>query len=179
MTNLTLGDKHFQPLISNARILGRINELAIEINSRLSLQDVDILVILDGAEVFAKAIIPLFSFKYVVHFIKIKTYEGMNSGSIFKLDLSVLEKLKSKDVLILEDIIDSGFTVHQLLEKLKERDIHKIHLATLLLKPDQLKYRVKPDFTGFEIGSEFVVGFGMDYNEQGRDLLDIYNCINP
>ncbi len=177
--NITLGDKHFRLLISNAQILERIRDMAIEINQKFESRDIEILVVLEGAKTLSNTILPLFSFPYRSHFITVKTYEGMSSNATFNVDVSWFENLKTKEVLILEDIIDTGFTVHQLIEKLKERDINTIHLATLLLKPAQIKYPLKPDFTGFEIGPEFVVGFGMDYNEKGRELLDIYSCLNP
>ncbi len=176
---ITLGDKHFKPLISKIQILDRIRDMAIEINQKFESREIEILVVLEGARTLSNIILPLFSFPYKCHFITVKTYEGMQSNSTFDIDVSWFKKLKSKEVLILEDIIDSGFTAHKLIEALKKKDLKTIHLATLLLKPQQLKYPINPDFTGFEIEPEFVVGFGMDYNELGRDLSDIYCFMNP
>lgn len=178
-TEIKISDKHFTRLIPNAKIRVAIESMAIEINRINAGQEIDILVVLDGAEPFAKCILPLLSFPHKAHFIRVKTYEGMHSMSIFNVDDSLFDQLKGREVLLLEDIIDSGFTLFKLIEKLKEWRIEPIQVAALLVKPANMKYAVKPDFTGFEIGGDFVIGFGMDYNEEGRELLDIYSCNNP
>ncbi len=177
-TEIILGDLRFKPLIFNAIIMERIRELAKEINEEIGSQKIELLAILDGAEAFAKAIHPFFSFENQLHFMKIKTYDGLHSSASADLDWSELDQLRGKNILILEDIIDSGFTAYKLTESLKKREIGDVRLASLLHKPAQLKYPAKPDFTGFEIGPEFVVGFGMDYREQGRELKDIYRCVD-
>jgi hypoxanthine phosphoribosyltransferase len=179
MNNINLGDKLFKPLIHNKTIVKRIDELAQEINIQFASREMEIIVVLDGALPFAKTLIPLLTFPHRSHYIRVKTYEGMQSSARFNMDAPWFESLHSKEVLILEDIIDSGFTIYQLTEKLTESKVKSIQLATLLLKPDQLKHPVSPDFTGFELGRDFVIGFGMDYNEEGRNLEDIYCCINP
>lgn len=177
---IQIEDHKFSLFISNARILEKIKNLAEDINYKLQGQEVDILIIMDGAELFSQAILPCFRFSYRVHKLRIKTYNGMHSGNAASnsIDDSLLEILRGKSILILEDIIESGFTLGIVLHRVKQWGVKDIHLATLLLKPTQLKYPVQPDFIGFDIGPEFVVGFGMDYHEQGRELKDIYRCIH-
>jgi hypoxanthine phosphoribosyltransferase len=176
-SEIKVGDKYFSLLISHETIAKRIAEIANELNFRFENLEVDIVVVMDGAECFARHLIPQLNFNCCVHKIKVKTYDGMHSTHVFKITDGMPEMNSARELILLEDIIDSGHTVYKLSEHLEEHHTKKIHLVTLLFKPASLKYPVKPECIGFEIGNEFVVGFGMDYNEEGRQLPDIYQCI--
>lgn len=176
-TEIVLGDKNFRLFIPNNQILLKIEEMARQINQTFVNRVPEILVIMDGAESFAMQLLPLLCFKYNCHFTRIKTYKGMKSDAHFNIDPTLKEKLSGKEVLILEDIVDSGHTVYNLMNKLEAWQVKNTSLASLFIKPNQLQHPVKQDFIGFELGPDFIVGFGMDYNEKGRNLKDIYRYI--
>jgi hypoxanthine phosphoribosyltransferase len=172
---IQLVDKKFQLFIPNARILDKIDELTQQINRAYSGKQLEILVLLDGAKMFADAILPRFEFKYNAHYQQVKSYQGMHSGGAIQFDRELLNQFRGKNLLILEDIVDTGNTLMQLSEVLLAQNLEQLAIATLLYKPRQLKHPIPLNFIGFEIGPEFVVGFGMDYNECGRELKDIYH----
>ncbi len=178
-TDLWLGDKHFELFISKGEILSRIKGLAEQLNRCYHNKQVDILVVLDGAEYFANALFPLLTFDFKPHSVKLKTYRGMNSALNPELEDSFSENLHFKQILILEDIIETGRSLAIIQHSLTKSKTCDLKIACLFSKPLQIQHPVKHDFTGFEIGPEFVIGFGMDYNEEGRELPDIYRCINP
>ncbi|HEX5625309.1 MAG TPA: phosphoribosyltransferase family protein [Saprospiraceae bacterium] len=169
-----IGELTFKKFISREAIHDRMEQMAERINRDLAGSEVDILVLLDGAEAFANAILPKFNFSNRVHYRQVKTYQGTESTGRLELDTSWIGPFFDREVLILEDIIDTGHTLYRVCEMLRLIGNIRYRIATLLLKPKQLQYPVEPDYTGFEIGPDFVIGFGMDYNEQGRDLPDIY-----
>ena len=175
MIEIQLIDKKFQLFIPNSSILDKIDELAQQINQAYSGQHLEILVLLDGAKMFADAILPRFEFKYNAHYQQVKSYQGMHSGGAIQFDRELLNQFRGKNLLILEDIVDTGNTIMQLSEVLLAQNLEQLATATLLYKPLQLKHPIPLNFIGFEIGPEFVVGFGMDYNECGRELKDIYH----
>ena len=99
----------------------------------------------------------------------------MHSGGAIQFDREFLNQFKGKNLLILEDIVDTGNTLKHLSTVLMAQNLEQLAIATLLYKPRQMKHSIPLNFIGFEIGPEFVVGFGMDYNECGRELKDIYH----
>ncbi|MBK8451200.1 MAG: hypoxanthine phosphoribosyltransferase [Saprospiraceae bacterium] len=173
-TDIQVLDKQFELFLSNGTIHEKIAALAEAINRQFIGKELEIIIIMEGAEAFANAIIPLFNFSYNIHYQRIKSYIGMQSKGVLDFESEWISLLKQKELLILEDIIDTGLTLNLFIKFLEENDIKKVYVASLLLKPAQLKYELKPDFTGFEIGPEFIIGFGMDYNEEGRQLSGIY-----
>lgn len=174
MTEIQLADKKFELFIPNSRILEKIDELAQQINNSFSGQQLEILVLMDGAKAFADAILPKLNIDYHTHYQQVKSYQGMFSNKEVQFDIEVLKQFGGKNVLLLEDIVDTGNTLMQLSTALMAKNPVQVSIATLLYKPRQLKHSIPLNFIGFEIGPEFVVGFGMDYNELGRELKDIY-----
>ncbi|MEI2695904.1 MAG: phosphoribosyltransferase family protein [Saprospiraceae bacterium] len=175
MIEIQLVDKKFQLFIPNARILDKIDELTQQINRAYSGQQLEILVLLDGAKMFADTILPRLEFNYNAHYQQVKSYQGMHSGGAIQFDREFLNQFKGKNLLILEDIVDTGNTLKQLSTVLMAQNLEQLAIATLLYKPRQMKHSIPLNFIGFEIGPEFVVGFGMDYYECGRELKDIYH----
>lgn len=174
MTEIQLEDRTFQLYIPHDRIVRQIEIIASQLNLSFAGQEIEILALLDGAKAFADELIPRLKFKYNAHYQQVKSYRGLESAGQIHFDNRQLKNFHDKKVLILEDIVDSGNTLFQLISALKNQNPRQLTIASLLYKPTQIAYPVPLDFVGFEIGPEFVVGFGMDYNELGRELKDIY-----
>lgn len=174
LNELILEDKRFELAIHQNAILAAIENMARILNETFENKKLKILVILDGAEPFAKNIIPQFNFEYSIDYLKLKTYAGMKSRYAVNLDPIDLEFARDSELLILEDIIDTGNTLEQLSRFLREKMNCSIHIAALFQKKDVPNQKITADFRGILIENEFVVGFGMDYNEKGRSLEHIY-----
>ncbi len=174
LTEISIGGLQFDLFIENEAIRNAIAEMADQINHHYGDQAIHILIVLQGAEMFSRQLLPLLQFPAQIHHTTIKTYKGLESGFEMQLEPAALSIGKDKPLLIVEDIVDTGFTLHYLFDLLRSQGHEDIQLATLLFKPDSLRYPVQPSYVGFHIGPEFVVGFGMDYQENGRQLTDIY-----
>jgi len=105
-------------------------------------------------------------------------YDGLESSGDISTKIGLTHDLKDRHIVILEDIIDTGGTVHHFLKEVVKREPASVKMAVLLVKPDALKYPLKIDYTGFEIPNKFVVGYGLDYDEEGRNLPAIYQLVN-
>lgn len=175
LNEILLEDKRFELAIPHNAIQQAIIKMANTLNETFKNKKLKILVILDGAEPFARTIIPQLEFEYSIDYLRLKTYVGMNSSNEISLDALDLEFVRAAEVLILEDIVDTGKTLEQLCWFLREKmNCSKLHIAALLQKKDVPDQRIKADFMGIVLENEFVVGFGMDYNEKGRSLEHIY-----
>jgi hypoxanthine phosphoribosyltransferase len=108
-------------------------------------------------------------------FIRLKSYEGTKTGGVIKEVFGLVEEIKDRHVVVLEDIIDTGYTMYNLIEKLGKRGPASLRIATMLFKPEALKLAVKPDYVAVEIPNDFIVGYGLDYEGHGRNLRNIYN----
>ena len=169
-----LHDKSFEIFISKNQIQERVQSLSNDINRDYQDKMPIILCILNGSFIFTADLIRHFTFPLTVEFVRYSSYEGTHSsGKITKM-LGVKSDIENKDILIVEDIIDTGFTLSNAILELKKKNPLSVKVASLLLKPDALNHDVPCDYIGFEIPNEFVVGYGLDYNELGRDLPEIY-----
>ena len=172
--NVQLHDKIFKPLISEAEIQKAVVSIANKIDSDYTTNSPIILPVLDGAFVFAAALTNKLECKAEYSFIKFKSYHNTQStGTVSKL-LGLDIDIKNKDILLVEDIIDTGLTISYLLEELKKYQPKSIKVATLLSKPEAIKVHLQIDYCGIEIPNNFIVGYGMDYNGLGRNLNEIY-----
>ena len=106
------------------------------------------------------------------------SYDGLKSTGILTTQLDFQVDIQDRHLIIVEDIIDSGNTLHQLLPTIKAKNPASITLISLLVKPTALEHPLPISHIGFEIPDKFVIGYGMDYREQGRNLLDIYQLSN-
>jgi hypoxanthine phosphoribosyltransferase len=171
---IQLHDKQFKPFIHAEVIQQRISELAQVIDEDFRDRKPIFVIMLKGAFLFAADLLKQIRTDCEIVFIRSSSYEGINSTGGVKMLMPLNEDLHEKDVIIVEDILDSGKTLYEFLSVIREQKPASIKIATLLFKPKSLQYAIQPDYVGFEIPEAFVVGYGLDYNQLGRNLTDIY-----
>jgi hypoxanthine phosphoribosyltransferase len=171
---IQLKDKQFKPFIHADAIQQRISELAQVIDEDYSDKKPVFIIMLKGAFLFAADLLKRVQADCEMVFVRANSYEGTQSTGKVKMVMPLKENLHQKDVIIIEDIIDSGKTLHEFLPYLEEQKPASVKIATLLFKPKSLQYTIHPDYVGFEIPDAFVVGYGLDYDELGRNLPDIH-----
>ncbi len=171
---MKIKDKEFFILLKEAEIRQRVIDMAKEISKDYAEKQPLFISVLNGAFIFAADIIREISLVSTLSFIKLSTYDQTSSTGKIKELVGLNEQLFKKDVIIIEDIVDSGFTLSYLTEHLKGLGPSSIEVATLLVKPESLKAEVNIKYTGFRIPKNFVVGYGLDYDGYGRNLKDIY-----
>lgn len=158
-------------LISEEQIKQRVEEIAAQINKDLAGKNVIILGILKGSVFFITDLSRKLTMPAEMAFMDVSSYyDGTHSSGEVKINLDLDIIIKDKHLLIVEDIIDTGRTLHMLMERLKARKPASIHLATLLNKPVAREFEINADYTGFEIPDKFVVGYGLDYGQRYRNL---------
>lgn len=174
-TKVTVKDKVFKKMLSKEVIDARIAELAKQIDQDYEGKELVVLCVLKGAMPFAADLIRKMHLRIRLDFIRLSSYGAgtESSGKIQEL-VSTGQDLSGKHVLVVEDIVDSGLTLEYLRKDLNSRQVASAAIATLLFKPGNFKGNLAPEYKGFEIANEFVVGFGMDYAEEARQLDSIY-----
>lgn len=175
MTTVRVSDKEFELFIPYEKILSVVEQLAGEMNEKLKDEKPLFLSILNGSFMFAADLFKCITLPDAeISFVKMASYKGENSTGVVKELLGLNEDITGRTVVVLEDIVDSGNTIKQIIEQLKNKKVKEVKVATLLFKPESLKEKIKPDYVGFEIPDDFIVGYGLDYNGKGRNLIDIY-----
>lgn len=164
----------FEPYIESSRIQARITELASEITKEYEGKTPLFICVLNGAVPFAAALFQQINTDCEITFIRLKSYEGTSTTGVVKEVLGLAEDISGRDVIIVEDIIDTGFTIERLIEGIKGKNPKSVKIATLLLKPEALQTDIKPDYVGFSIPKKFIIGFGLDLDGLARNLPDIY-----
>lgn len=158
-------------LIEEEKIQQRVKEIAEQITKDYEGKELTLICILKGSTFFTVDLAKRIDNKLKIEFIQVSSYhEGTNSSGNIEMKLDLRESIEGKDVIIIEDIIDTGRTLSYLIEHLKTRNPKSLKLCTLLDKPERRIYDVKVDYVGFQIPDKFVVGYGLDVNEQYRNL---------
>ncbi|MEZ5014345.1 MAG: phosphoribosyltransferase family protein [Chitinophagales bacterium] len=170
---MRLGDLVFTPYITADVIAERVRSLALELYERVGESDPVFLVLLQGAFVFAADLMRAYPGNAEVYFTRLRSYSGTEGGEI-ELFTGIPPALNNRHVIIVEDIVDSGRTVFHVQEELEAYRPASVTIVALLQKKILRPNLVKADMVGFEIPEDFVVGYGLDYNEMGRGLPDIY-----
>ncbi len=173
---MTIDDKTFEPFIEYSMIEKRIRLLGIQLNVEYEDKIPVFIGILNGSFMFMADLMKEVHIGCETTFIKLASYHGgtQSSGKLIE-ELPISMDIKGRDVIIVEDIIDTGRTLKFLLERIKALAPSSIKVATLLLKPEALEHQFEEiEFVGFEIANDFVVGYGMDYKGLGRNMGDIY-----
>lgn len=158
-------------MISESEIDARVRELAKQIDKDYEGKTVHLVCILKGSVLFMSELAKRITVPVTMDFMSVSSYgDGTTSSGFIKIKKELDESVEGRDVLIVEDIIDSGRTLSRLLEVLKGRKPESIRICTLLDKPDRREHDVKVDYVGFVIPDEFVVGYGLDYAQRYRNL---------
>jgi len=171
---IDLHDLTFEPFIESPEIARRVEEMGHQISEKYTGQRPLFLSVLNGAFVFAADLLRACDLECELAFVRLASYEGTGSSGNVKTVLGLDIPIKGRPVIVVEDIVDSGRTLHHFMAYLQKMKPASIALATLLHKPSALKFPVKIDYLGFEIPDKFVVGYGLDYDGLGRNLKDIY-----
>ncbi|MBX3102044.1 MAG: hypothetical protein KF690_06010 [Bacteroidetes bacterium] len=172
---IALRDKTFVPYITQPQIETRVQQLAAALNDYYGTQTVLLMPILTGALRFVAGLLPLLEFPYELHCIQISTYATeMSAQKAPAYTLAPPCPLPGLPVLLLEDIVDTGHTLDFVIQDLLQAGETEVQCASLLFKPAAYKGAHRPRFVGFEIPNAFVVGYGLDYAQQGRHLPHLY-----
>lgn len=171
---VTIAGIAFEKYIPYPQILEAVQNLANEINRDYAGKEIKFVSVLNGSFMFTADLLKYIQVPCTVTFIRAKSYEGMNSGGAVTLSTDLSESLKDMHVILLEDIVDTGLTINRLSERIEQENAASFKICSLLLKPDIYKGERKIDYTGMHIPNDFIVGYGLDYNEYGRNLADIY-----
>lgn len=166
--------RYFEPFILADEIEKRVKHIALQITSEYEGKNPLFLAVLNGAFILAADLLREISFQSEISFVKISTYSGMQSTQEVKELIGFTENLTGRHVIIVEDIIDTGFSMKHVLEQVQGLEPASVKVATLLLKRAALKHAVQIDYIGFEIENKFVLGYGLDYDGLGRNLPHIY-----
>ena len=177
MKTVTVKDKCFGVSIPEDVIKQRVKALAERISKDMDGKNPLFLAVLNGAFVFAADLMRELTIPFEISFVKLASYQGTTSTGKVKEVIGINEDLTGRTIIIVEDIVESGLTIKQMMESLGTRNPESVHVCTLLQKPDRLKEDINVEYVAFSIPNEFVVGYGLDYDQQARGLKDIYSLI--
>jgi hypoxanthine phosphoribosyltransferase len=179
MKQVKILDKEFKLFIPYEKIRSEVEKMAEQMNSDLKGRNPLFVCILNGSFMFAAEIFKRIDLlESEITFVKLASYDGNKTTGHVKKLIGFNEKIEGRTVVVLEDIVDTGITIDNILKQLEGMNPKEVKIATLLLKPDALQKEVQLDYIGLEIPNDFIVGYGLDYNGYGRNLIDIYSVIN-
>lgn len=174
MQEVTLHDKSFRPFLTEKEIQDAIKQLANKIQKDYQDANPIFIGILNGSFLFTADLVREFKGDCEVTFLRMASYEGTASTGDVQTVLGIKEELKGRDVVIIEDIVDTGNTVEKVFEVLTKEQPKSLKIATLLYKPNAYTKQISIDYVAITVGNEFLVGYGLDYDGLGRNLKDIY-----
>ena len=177
MSVIKLHDKSFEIYLSEETILKRVKEIAAGITKEYASKRPLFIAILNGSFMFASDLFKQLNIEAELCFIKLASYKGMKSTGNVITSIGLEVDLFNKEVIIIEDIVDTGKTLHNFLPKLLHQQPESLKIVTLLHKPDATEHPLQLDYVGFEIPNKFVVGYGLDYDGLGRNLKEIYQLV--
>lgn len=177
MSIVKIKDKTFKTSISESEIKQRVKVVAEQISRDMADKNPLFIGVLNGSFIFAADLMREMTIPCEISFVKLASYQGtMSTGTIHEV-LGINEDLTNRTVIIIEDIVDTGQTMKCMIESIGTRHPASVHICTLFLKPDKLQEDVKVDYVCFSIPNDFILGYGLDYDQQGRYLREIYTLI--
>ncbi len=171
---ISILDKRFKPYISKEEVQEIVSRMAEKINHDYAGKNPLFLAILNGSFMFTADLFKKLTIPCTVSFVKLASYRGTRStGNVLTL-IGLDEDISERHIVILEDIVDTGKTLSELLPSLEKRNPRSLEVCTLLLKPKALNHPISLKYVGKEIPNAFIVGYGLDYDGQGRNLPEVY-----
>lgn len=177
MAVINILDKKFETSYTEEEILKRVKAVAERINTDMAGKNPLLLAVLNGSFMFAADLMRMITIPCEISFVKLASYQGTTSTGEIKEVIGINEDLAGRTVIIVEDIVESGLTMKRMIDTLGTRNPASIHICTLLLKPEKLKIDLNIEYAAMEIPNDFIVGYGLDYDQQGRNLRDIYTLV--
>lgn len=178
MKKIKLKDKEFGVSLDSNEIQSIIKKLGQKINSDYMGKETPLFIsILNGSFMFTSDLLKQIDFNCEITFLKLSSYLGTSTTGNVKELIGINEKIQGRHVIVLEDIVDTGITLEQIVHELQKLKPADIRVSTFLFKPDAYKKNIKIDYIGKEIPNDFIIGYGLDYDGLGRNLPDIYTLI--
>ena len=177
MNTIKVKDLDFTVSIPREEIQKRVAELARQISKDMEGKNPLLIGVLNGSFIFAADLLREITIPCEISFVKLASYEGILSTGKVKEVMGLNEDISGRTVIIVEDIVDTGRTMRQMLDSLGVRRPASIHICTLFVKPDKLEEPLDIEYAAFSIPNDFIVGYGLDYDQQGRGLKEIYTLV--
>lgn len=178
VNTIQIKDKTFAVSIKEQDILQEVSRVAQEISRDLAGKNPLFLSVLNGSFMFAADLLKRITIPCEISFVKMASYSGTASTGAVKELIGLNEDISGRTIVIVEDIVDTGFTMQRMLEVLRTKTPAEIHIATLLVKPDKLAVDLDIEYAAMHIPNDFIVGYGLDYDGHGRNYKDIYTVVN-
>ena len=175
MSIVKIKDKTFETSISEEEIKVRVRELAQRLSKDMEGKNPLFLAVLNGSFIFAADLMREMTIPCEISFVKLASYQGTTSTGKIKEVIGINEDLAGRTVVIVEDIVESGKTMKRMIETLGTRNPASVHICTLFVKPEKLEVDLTIDYAAFSIPNAFIVGYGLDYDQQGRQLKEVYS----
>jgi hypoxanthine phosphoribosyltransferase len=175
MSIVKIHDREFVKTISAEEIAAQVKRVAGDINRDYAGKRPLLLGVLNGCFMFASDLMKNLEIECEISFVKFSSYEGADTTGTVKQVMGLNESIEGRDVIIVEDIVDTGLTMHKMLEVLGNSKPASLAIASLFLKPARLRVPVEVKYSAFEIPDRFIVGYGLDYDGLGRNLPDVYD----
>jgi hypoxanthine phosphoribosyltransferase len=176
-TTVKVFDRHFRHYITHDEIQQTLSSMADKINHEYSNKKPLFIIVLNGAFMFAADLLKKITIDCEINFVRVSSYQGMESTHTINELIGLDRDIKDRNVIIVEDIVDTGITMEYILQDIKNRNVSSVRVATLLFKKGKFEKTFPIDYIGFSIPNDFVVGYGLDYEGFGRNLRDIYSVI--
>ena len=170
-------DKSFKVSIPEAEIKSRVKAVAEQINKDLAGKNPLFLCVLNGSFIFAADLYREITIPSNISFVKLASYQGTISTGKVQEVIGLNEDISGRTVVIVEDIVDTGRTMRQMIESLGTRNPESVHICDLFVKPDKLEEPIDVEYAAFSIPDDFIVGYGLDYDQDGRGLKDVYTIV--
>ena len=174
MSSIKLHDKSFDTYLSEKEIQEKVKSIADQLNNDYKDKRPLFIAVLNGSFMFAADLFKYLTIDAEISFIKLVSYKGMKSSGNVVTAIGLEMDLYNREVVIVEDIVDTGKTLHEFLPKLDHQQPKSLKIAALLHKPEATQFALKIDYLGFSIPNKFVVGYGLDYDGLGRNFKEIY-----
>ncbi len=178
MNTIQIKDRQFVLSIEEKKIQEAVKRVAEQMNKDLADKNPLFICVLNGAFMFTGDLMKHLDIPCEITFIKLSSYDGLYTTGTVKEVIGLNESVVDRNVVIIEDIVDTGITMERILDSLKAKGANEIKIAAFLQKPDALQRDIQIDYVAMKIPNQFIVGYGLDYDGHGRNLRNIYTVVS-